>query len=109
MEGVEKKMGMELHLESLQFTGGERLLILVLLALLSLQTFQVVVSMGRHNDRNEDQGLVGKSVPDHLDPGLKRARQVLMKRVIVGRNQHPEYACVKKHKGNRSKAHEKHI
>ena len=39
-----------MHLEGLQFAGRERMLILVALALLPLQTLQIVVSMGGDDD-----------------------------------------------------------
>src|ERR1700722_11635488 len=99
MQGIKKEVGMELHLEGLQFAGSEPLLILISPPLFSAQTFQVLVSVGRHNDCNVYENLVGKSASNHLKPGLKGARGRLLLGVVVGRNKHPENARMKYDKG----------
>jgi hypothetical protein len=50
--------------------------------------------MGRHNDSNVYEDLIGKSVPDHLNPRLKGAWQISLQTVVIRRDKYPQDARV---------------
>jgi hypothetical protein len=65
--------------------------------------------MGRHNDSNVYEDLIGKSVPDHLNPRLKGAWQISLQTVVIRRDQYPQDARVEHNKRCRSQAPEQDI
>src|SRR5271155_335969 len=109
MQGIKKKMRMELHLERLQFTGSERLPILISLSLLPSHTFKVLVSVSSDDDCEVEKRFVSKSGSNKLKPGMNRAPSGTVQQVVIGCGRYQNYPRVKQDKGHRSKAPQQHI
>src|SRR5271163_62127 len=97
MQSIEEKVGMQLHLESVELAGRQRLLVFGPLQLLAPGPLQVIMGMRGQDGRHIDCDNVRKPIMNEQQRASVRASEKALRGLVPKRKNQPSNTGVAEH------------